>query len=133
MASFTSSCESNIGINQNIVFANMVTNLGGSYNQLHGVFTAPRAGVYLFSSSILSDTAAHSTNVHAAITLNGRIVAKMIAISEANKHRDQGAQTVILDLKQGDQVWVKNVDNNDVSICGLNGFSTFSGYMLYPY
>ena len=89
--------------------------------------------MYLFSSSIMSDTIAHSTNVHAAIVLNGRIVGKMLAFSEANRHRDQGAQTVILDLKKGDQVWVKNIDNDDTTICGINGFTTFSGYMLYPY
>lgn len=134
MASFGPHCQSNLGINQNVVFGTVQTNLGGAYNALHGVFVAPRAGVYLFASSLTADSAtADSLNVHAAITVNGKKVAKILAIAEANRHRDQGANTIIVDLKQGDQVWVKNIDNAKATICGINGFSTFAGYMLYPY
>ena len=133
MTSLGSKCENNLGVNQNIAFKSVMMNLGGAYNALHGVFLVPRDGVYLFSSSLVSDSQSHSTNVHAAISVNGNKAAKILAISEANRHRDQGSNTLIADLKKGDQVWVKNVDNNDATICGINGFSTFSGYLLYPY
>lgn len=133
MTSFGSNCQNNIGVNQNVVFKSVMLNLGSAYNSLHGVFMAPRDGVYLFSASLLSDTQAHSSTVHAAISVNGNKAAKILAISEANRHRDQGSNTLIADLKKGDQVWVKNVDNDDATICGINGYSTFSGYLLYAY
>ena len=134
MTSLGSNCEKNLGVNQNIAFKSVLMNLGGAYSPLHGVFTAPRAGVYFFSASLLSDMSqTYSPVVHAAISVNGKTKAKILAISEAHQHRDQGSNTLIADLKMGDQVWVKNIDNTGATICGINGFSTFSGYLLYPY
>ena len=133
MSSLGPQCESNLGVDQNIAFKSVLLNKGGAYNPLHGVFTAPRDGVYLFSAALLSDNKSSSAIVHATISVNGNKAAKILAISEPHQHRDQGSNTLIAELKRGDQVWVKNIDNNAVTICGINGYSTFSGYLLYPY
>ena len=44
---------------------------------------------------------------------------------------DQGAQTVIVEARQGDQVFVRVVDNQNLSLGG-ELYSSFSGYLLAP-
>ena len=121
-----------VGTNQHIVFGTILTNIGGGYHSLHGLFIVPRSGVYLIASSILADYTTNSNGVHAAIVVNGNTVAKMFAYAERSSHRDQGAQTVFLNLTKNDEVWVKNIDFTDVTIGGEK-YATFSGCLIWPF
>jgi len=103
-------------------------NLGNAYRPGHGLFIAPRAGIYLFSATILTlrrDTA----EVHGAITLNGNTVAILFGESDVGKY-DQGTQTVILNLKVNDEVYVRNNDYSNEFVYG-GPYSSFSGVLLY--
>lgn len=68
--------------------------------------------------------------VRGEIVHNTKVVGRVFARAE-HDHRDQGAQTVFIYAVEGDQVFVRCVDNADL---GLGGelYSTFSGYLLYP-
>ena len=122
-----------VGTNQHIVFNTIVTNIGGAYHALQGLFIVPRSGLYLITSSILADHTTGSIGVHAAIVVNGNTVAKMFAFAEpASGHRDQGAQTVFLNLTKDDEVWVKNINFKDVTVGG-DKYATFSGCLIWPF
>ena len=68
--------------------------------------------------------------MHASIVQNGNNVGVIYAHGDSGRH-DQGAQTVVIQVKQGDEIWVKNIDITDDQIYG-GYYSTFSGYLLLP-
>jgi len=43
--------QERVGINQVIMFDHVRLNLGNGYQPLHGIFVAPRAGIYLLSAA----------------------------------------------------------------------------------
>ena len=132
-ASLKPQCKGSTGTrtNQILSFGTSITNLGGAYNPTTGQFTVPRDGVYMFASSILAYSNTNLNIVHVSIAVNGKIQAKMLAVSEILQHRDQGANTAILDLKRGDIVWAKAIDHT--AICTISSLSTFTGTLLYAY
>ncbi|KAH3706154.1 uncharacterized protein LOC127857887 [Dreissena polymorpha] len=119
--------QEHIGINQNIIFGQVLTNEGGGFHPNHGVFTAPQSGVYVFSSSILTFA---NGEYHAAIVHNGNIVTHIYGGGDSGRH-DQGSQTVVIKLNAGDEVAVQNVDKPDNNIWG-DLYSSFSGFLLWP-
>lgn len=97
----------------------MVTNRGNAYNGHHGTFIAPVAGTYVFSVTLHSSGA--QTWGH--FVVNGNILAKL------HVHEDQSTQTVVVDLKAGDDVSVQN-SAPDKSLFG-DRYSSFCGFLLY--
>lgn len=122
--------------NATIVFEKTITSSGSGYNNLTGVFVAPMSGLYSFSCSLLDHTGEHNVpsddhgqaNLHAEIVQNGKVLGRIFAHAEEN-HRDQGSVSVVTFLNQGEQVWVRNIDHDDVGIGGQL-YSTFSGYLI---
>lgn len=68
--------------------------------------------------------------VHAEIVKNQDVIARVFAHSEGDVHRDQGANTVIVNLQAGDQIFVRTVDNEDLGLGGER-YTSFSGVLLY--
>ena len=116
---------SHLGAGQNLIFEKTNVNTNNVYNPHHGVFTAPVPGIYLITTSILAN---QNREIHCDIVLNGRVVAQIYARGSDSKH-DQGSQTILLHLKQGDDVSIQN-DDLDESIVG-SLYTTFSGCLLY--
>lgn len=122
--------------NATIIFMKTITSIGGGYSNLTGVFVAPLTGVYMFSCSLLDHSGERmtphqphgTTKLHAEIVQSGKTLGRIFAHAETNQ-RDQGSVTVVSYVNEGEQVWVRNMDNNDL---GLGGefYSTFSGYLL---
>ncbi|KAL4238061.1 C1q and tumor necrosis factor protein 4 [Mactra antiquata] len=115
-----------------IKFDTTITDIGGGYNNQTGVFVAPISGIYAFSCSLLDHVGTHGgpngAMVHAEIIHNQRLLGRIFAHAETT-YRDQGAQTVVTAVTQGDQVYVRTRDNPDL---GLGGefYSTFTGFLL---
>ena len=86
-----------LGVNQNVIFERVITNLGNAYSPHHGVFIAPRSGLYLFSVSILSG---HNREVYAQYAVNGRGISNIYARGTDGRH-GEGSQTIILQLNKG--------------------------------
>ena len=130
MAFFTSKVnfQTNIGLDQVITFDRVGLNLGDGFHPVHSIFTAPRSGVYLFSSSIMTSYT-NPSEVRAAITVNGIEIAKIFGHGDSGRH-DQGAQTVIVNLKVNDEVDVRNINLDHEAVYG-NLYSSFSGILLY--
>ncbi|OWF45049.1 Complement C1q-like protein 4 [Mizuhopecten yessoensis] len=116
-----------LGQHQTVEFDDVVTNIGNGYDYRHGHFTAPVAGLYSFTSTVLF-VASNTNTMYLAIVKNGDIVGHSYSISGY----DHGSRTVVLPLAIGDMVWVRNNNNNSPSIDGA-GFSTFSGFLITPF
>lgn len=106
-----------------IVFDTPVINLADCYSPSNGLFTAPNGGIYQFSASIMAD---NSGEVWAQFLLNGEKVSHIYARASDGRH-DQGANTVVLQLKKGDTVCVQN--DHKATIYGER-YSSFSGVLL---
>jgi len=120
--------QGDLGINQNIIFENVGLNLGNAYRPGHGLFIVPRAGIYLFSTTLLIRHI-NTVEVHGAITVNGNTVAIVFGEPDVGKY-NQGSHTVILNLKVNDEVYVRNIDYSNEFITG-SAYSSFSGILLY--
>lgn len=116
---------------QAVIFDTVITNFADGYNNATGVFNVPLTGIYMFQCSLLDHWGSDhgSVMLHALIVKNGQKLVKVFAHAEEN-YRDQGSNTVFVKADKGDQVWVKIIDNNDLSLGG-EYFSSFSGYMLW--
>ena len=111
-----------LGANQDIVFENVVTNIGNAYHPHHGIFTAPVDGVYVFFVTLRrfgSSTWAHFMK-------NRQIMAKL---SFNSINREMGSQTIVVALNNGDDVAVQNT-YTDRAFTG-DHYSTFAGFLLY--
>ncbi|KAH3853729.1 hypothetical protein DPMN_096261 [Dreissena polymorpha] len=116
-----------IGINQNIIFEQVISNIGNGYHADHGLFVAPTSGIYLFSTSLLH-RATIGQPLHAEITHSG---VPVVRIHGDDNIYDSGSQTVIIQVNQGEEVWVRNIDYNDENIAG-SLFSSFAGVLIVP-
>jgi hypothetical protein len=85
----------------------------------------------MISCSLLADHDMNSNPMlHASIIVDGMKMANVFAYSESGTHRDQGANTILVNLKKGSQVWIQVKDSAHVTIGGEH-YSTFSGYLLW--
>ncbi|XP_033737312.1 complement C1q-like protein 4 [Pecten maximus] len=116
-----------LGQHQAIEFDQIITNVGNGYDSRRGHFTAPVAGLYSFTSTVLL-ASSNNHNMHISIVKNGVIVGLMFSVTEY----DKGTRTVVLSLAVGDMVWVRNNGNELPNIHGV-GYSTFSGFLITPY
>lgn len=113
----------NTSPNQDIIFENVVTNIGNAYHEAHGIFVAPKPGVYVFSTSILTQ----GQHAHVKIVKNGQMLARLDP-----DDWEQTSQMVVVQLKTGDDIAVKNDDIAGINFHGEQ-YSSFSGFLLYDY
>nr|XP_022294885.1 complement C1q-like protein 4 [Crassostrea virginica] len=106
-----------------LVFPKVITNVGNGYNPSDGVFTAPRAGVYVFFVNVQSYG---SQIIFADIVLNGAIKVKILATGNYNA----GPNLAVLSLQTGDRVWVEHYFGQGYSTYFGGLLTTFSGFLI---
>ncbi|XP_053383625.1 complement C1q-like protein 4 [Mercenaria mercenaria] len=117
-----------LGKYQHIVFSTVLLNIGNGYSANHGIFTAPKAGLYIFSASILSNYKPATSLFAADIVKGGHVLARVYGHG-VNGYHDQRLATVVTQLRAGEQVWVRlNCCAND-SLWGYR-YTTFSGSLI---
>ena len=105
-----------------LVFPKVITNVGSGYNPSDGIFTAPRAGVYVFFVNVQ----VYSTNIHAAIVLNGATKVRTMAYT----NHDAGPNLAVLSLQTGDRVWVIHKGGQGYWTHSDGPITTFSGFLI---
>ncbi|XP_060551975.1 complement C1q-like protein 3 [Ruditapes philippinarum] len=118
---------SGLGNYQAIVFDLVTTNIGSGYNNVNGMFTAPSSGTYVFSWTSAS---ADNHHIQTELVVNSKIVGT--TWSDSGNHADYAiaSNTVVVDLKPGDVVWIRSNTIHWHTIHGQR-MTTFSGWLLY--
>lgn len=105
-----------------IKFNKVITNVGDGYNESTGVFTAPEAGYYEFTVTIM----AQSSNTFISRVLVGGSDAFCRAYG-SSRSQAQGMCDTIYHLSRGSTAKVTQYSGS--ALYG-NGFSTFSGHLI---
>ena len=66
--------------------------------------------------------------IHAEMFHSGTVLGRVLAHA-SEVWRDQGSITVLAHVTEGEQVWVRNIDIDDLGLSG-SLYSLFSGYLL---
>ncbi|KAL4225654.1 hypothetical protein ACF0H5_016343 [Mactra antiquata] len=107
---------------EKIVFDKVKFSIGGGYHSQHGLFIAPKAGIYIFSLSVMSS---NHNSLEAVLQKNGVGLAGAFADSyNDGSPFQQGSVTVVTQLAVGDEVYVSNAwpDNTSLHTHDLTSF-----------
>jgi hypothetical protein len=112
----------NVSATSIVVFESVVTNNGGHYNSSNGRFTAPVAGYYRFTASLLRNS---GSILQYRIFKNSTMVAETEDSNTANY--SQVAQAAIVQLGVGDYV---EIQVRGGVAYGSSSYSTFQGELI---
>ena len=110
--------------NDAIKFNDVSINVENGYNPGTGKFTAPVDGIYLISVSYLQQNGYTS---HVQLIKDGAVYTELHAY---HKNYDQLSKTVLIQLKKGQNIWVRLVKSSTYAVYGGGKYTTFSGYLI---
>jgi hypothetical protein len=121
--------EPNPGGHHTLIFDKVRTNVGKGYNEVTGVFTAPREGIYVFNWVVRIFSAEHSTE----LMINNDVFGATFLRA---KNGDDGSVsgTAIAHVGQGDVVFIHTrpqYPGDGAVLSDANGLPTFSGWLLH--
>ncbi|KAI5099036.1 complement C1q-like protein 2 [Silurus meridionalis] len=125
-------CYGPFNKNVSISYCNVTLNHGYGYNPSLGTFTAPRSGLYSFSYTVYSNLGAEGERIYHKVQLmkEGQVIASSWEDNREDSE-DSATQTVLLQLKRGNQVYVELVLGR--FLCAdTQGYNSFSGFLVYP-
>ncbi|XP_070198648.1 complement C1q-like protein 3 [Littorina saxatilis] len=115
-----------VGQKATLKLDHFVTNIGGGYNPLTGIFTAPVSGVYAFFLTIMSD----NTKWIEVTLINDGVHLDMAHAdgTPGQSFLDQGSLLVTVHLNQGSKVW--NQQQGGASSLRGGAWTVFSGFLI---
>lgn len=116
--------------NEVLHFPTVNTNLETAYDGNTGVFESPSQGYYVFFVHFLTYA---PKAIEAVLVKNDAPIQNIYAGTTATHGYGPGSNLAILELNQGDRVWVKVHDKYHDTTDVLDGpWCTFAGFLLYP-
>ncbi|XP_052105805.1 complement C1q tumor necrosis factor-related protein 3-like [Mytilus californianus] len=107
-----------------VVYDNVYTNLGSSYNNIDGTFTAPEKGLYYLTATLMS---LHTKDLHIFMMKNKNVIGYGHG---ARGGAEMGSVNAVIELGKGDVVkMVHDARQGDQTIYG-EGFCSFAGYLI---
>ena len=110
-----------------LVFPKVITNVGNGYNPFDGVFTAPRAGVYVFFVNVQNYG---TQSIYVDIVFNGATKVRAMVSQSDEEYNDAGSNLAVLSLQTGDRVWVKHYAGQGYYTHSDSPLTTFSGFLI---
>ncbi|XP_061186325.1 complement C1q subcomponent subunit B-like [Saccostrea echinata] len=120
----TLSKNTNVGYHEAVKYNRVLTNIGGAYHPWTGHFKVPYSGIYLISCTAMSET---KKPAYLQIVKNHQV---LTTIFSSTKTFPQSAQTLILQLRRGDRVWVWGRYER-LTLRDNSYFNVFSGALLH--
>ena len=118
--------QNNAGI---VIFDTVMINQGSHYDNSNGRFTAPIAGLYVFSVALLSDHDGTDAYFGTELFINGQSYAKVQNRTELDNDFT-GSFTTVASLSVADYVQVSNGVPTYGTTSPQSNFSHFSGFLL---
>ena len=115
---------------ERITYDAAFVNHGRAFNVESGIFTCPIPGLYYFSFTFKT---APREYMGVRIKQNGRDT-NSLYYSSTDGEQTSVSQSIILDLDQGDRVWLElYLNSNRAKISGTSSkINTFNGYLIHP-
>lgn len=110
-----------------MTFEHVFANIGNHLDSITGIYTAPVPGAYTFMFNI--HMASTTNSPYVKLMLNGQMQLAAHDYDYSDAY-DSATNSLILELKQGDQVWLQLDQGNEVH-SNSNKYTTFSGYLLF--
>ncbi|XP_027014259.2 cerebellin 17 [Tachysurus fulvidraco] len=111
----------------NMVFRNVLTNLGNAYSPNTGVFRAPVKGIYHFTFTVFG--LRNKNFIGAKFFKNANLYFQAHDVPQG--HHESVTRSINLLLEQGDEVYLKLQANYQLYDDG-NLYNSFDGFLLYP-
>ena len=113
-----------------VVFDVIHLNDGGAYNNVHGVFTAPVAGVYHFTLELSFPNSNVSHGIYVYLMKTSTEIGYIYFDGTANRWLKHST-TATIHLAKGDDIWAKVIGRSgDSKIGGCCYHSIFSGFLI---
>ncbi|XP_063446999.1 complement C1q tumor necrosis factor-related protein 3-like [Mytilus trossulus] len=114
---------------QHLIFDQVITNVGNAYRALHGIFTAPIAGYYLFAINMEIANIAVSHSYHVYIMVNNNEMGYIFFDGQHN-YWLRRSDTIVVHLNQNDDVWLKCTRIGNVTINSNFLHQHVSGFLI---
>ncbi|XP_035463970.2 uncharacterized protein LOC118284900 [Scophthalmus maximus] len=114
--------------NKDLVYKDVLTNVGGAYNPATGVFTAPIRGVYYVRFTANAPT---DFPMSAVLYKNGAEIQLIAHEQTSGEGSDTASNGATVLLERGDTLSMKLWQNTQIWD-NSNHHSTFSGFLLFP-
>ncbi|XP_027131159.1 uncharacterized protein LOC113744677 [Larimichthys crocea] len=114
--------------NKDLVYRDVLTNVGGAYNAVTGVFTAPVRGVYYIRFTANAPT---DFTMSAVLYKNNAQIQLIAHEQPSGEGSDTASNGAALLLEQGDTLKMSLWHNTQIWD-NSNHHSTFSGFLLFP-
>ncbi|KAH9524872.1 Complement C1q-like protein 2 [Bulinus truncatus] len=115
--------------NSQVIYHNVITNVGDAYDSSTGAFTCPIQGLYSFSVGGLSMP---GNTMVLDLYVSGRYLISIQAIDRLN--HPSGSRTVVIECKKGEKVYV--INRGFVTVYATGGpnyeHNIFSGFLINP-
>uniref|UniRef100_A0A8W8L7G5 C1q domain-containing protein n=1 Tax=Magallana gigas TaxID=29159 RepID=A0A8W8L7G5_MAGGI len=123
-AGFSGCCQHTFAVGQPVRYNLVLYQVGGGYDLSTGIFTAPRAGLYIIYSTVVAQ---RNEAFWSKIVVNGSIKIGILALDDTNNNLVQSASNLIVQqLQVGDRVWIQLHSGKHLySAISDNTFSVF--------
>ncbi|XP_008289959.1 uncharacterized protein LOC103364585 [Stegastes partitus] len=112
----------------NLIYKDVLTNIGQAYNSETGVFTAPVNGVYYIRFTTNAPT---DFPMSAVLYKNGSQIQLITHEQQSGEGSDTASNGAALQLQAGDRLSLKLWHNTQIWD-NSNHHSTFSGFLIFP-
>ncbi|XP_062606053.1 complement C1q-like protein 2 [Saccostrea cucullata] len=118
--------KSGISVGFILKFSHVITNLGNHYNPTDGIFIAPVHGLYMFHWTMNCYTSG-SSHCGTSLMINGAEKVAIFSGEDGSGYHHTGSNSAILEVQEGDHVWIQTRSWSNVRIYD---WSSFSGCLM---
>ena len=90
-----------------MVFERVVINIGGHYNNIDGIFVAPKTGIYLFAWTVCT-TGAHY--VLTELMVDNAMISRAGEFEGSGSNYDCGSMTAVCRMDKDKHAWIRTTE-----------------------